>query len=152
MYCFVLRRGSRWISRLCKYTQCGPYQVLLLYHLIYASVHIGSLQNRTISPGFSLIVETLLGGNRCCRVYNTPLSIKSTFNSQWLSLYSRTCTYCYKSNQSSSNNLKEKTQHRNKKKRPQKYQNKAEWLFQSMCGIKIGLYWAHLKLPQVIWN
>lgn len=24
---------------LCKYTQCGPYQMLLLYILIYASLH-----------------------------------------------------------------------------------------------------------------
>lgn len=39
MYGFSLRRGRGWISSLCKYTQCGPYQVLLLYILINASLH-----------------------------------------------------------------------------------------------------------------
>lgn len=37
MYCFSPRWGRAWISLLCKYTQCGPYQVLLLLILIYAS-------------------------------------------------------------------------------------------------------------------
>lgn len=31
MYCFSPRWGRGWISLRCKYTQCGPYQVLLLY-------------------------------------------------------------------------------------------------------------------------
>lgn len=37
MYCFSPRWGRAWISLLCKYTQCGPYQVLLLRILIYVS-------------------------------------------------------------------------------------------------------------------
>lgn len=45
--------------------------------------------------------------------------------------------------------MKKKTKHSAPWKKT--HQNKVDWLFQSMRGLKIGPYWAHLKLQRVIW-
>lgn len=58
IYSSSWRWGRGWISLLCKYTHCGPYQVLLLYILIYATLFLGG-NGTNQNPRFLLYLPYL---------------------------------------------------------------------------------------------